>query len=255
MGRSQPPEIVEITRKHGGKLMKDVWPEYYAAFEAESNELARIYESYGVKVHRPRPIKPEEAAYSFGFGSTNTYPCDAFWCVGRNIVESSWKKLFCRPMKWAIRELYQPYVDADPSVLLHACPAPSPGDGPDGGDYYFEVGDMLIVGDGNIILAYDAAGTSSNPRGCEWVKRMLEMDGFKVTIIALPDTGILHLYAVICIIGPGVAIAYEGAFPGRKLPEPLKGWDVVWCDLEEAKVHMMQVNRFTCRVLITNPHL
>lgn len=27
----------------------------------------------------------------------------------------------------------------------------------------------------------------------------------------------------------------EDAFPGRKLPEPLAGWDVIWCSLEEAK--------------------
>ena len=229
------PEIVEMTRKHGGELLEKVMPEHYANFERESAELAKIYESHGVKVHRPRPIKPDEAAYSFGFGSANTFPCDAFWCVGRNIIESSWRKMFMRPIKWPVRELYLPYVDEDPSVLLHACPMPSPGEGPGTGDFYFEVGDLLIVGNGNVILAYDAAGTSSNPRGCEWVKRMLEIDGFKVTIIALPDTGILHLYAVLCIIAPGVAIAYEGAFPGRKLPKPLEGWDVVWCDHKEAK--------------------
>ncbi len=229
------PELVEMMRKYGGRLAKDVHPDFYAALERESNELVEIYESYGVKVHRPRPIKPEETAYSFGFGCTNIFSCDPFWCVGRNIIESSWRKKSGWPQKWAVRELYQPKVDADPSVHLHACPMPSPGDGPGLGDYYFEVGDMLVVGDGNVILAYDEAGTSSNPRGCEWTRRILEADGFKVTVVKLPDTGILHLFAVICIIGPGTAIAYEGAFPGRKLPEPLEGWNVVWCDLDEAK--------------------
>ncbi len=229
------PELVEMMRKCGGRLAKDVNPDYYAALERESNELVGIYESHGVKVHRPRHIKPEETAYSFGFGCTNIFSCDPFWCVGRNIIESSWRKRSGWPQKWAVREIYQPKVDADPSVHLHSCPLPSPGNGPGNGDYYFEVGDMLIVGDGNVILAYDEAGTSSNPRGCEWVKRNLEADGFQVTVIKLPDTGILHLFAVICIIGPGTAIAYEGAFPGRKLPEPLEGWNVVWCDLEEAK--------------------
>lgn len=229
------PELLEIIRSHGGELLKDILPDYYSALDEESNELVKVYESHGVKVHRPRPIKPEETAYSFGFGSNNVFPCDPFWCVGRNVIETSWRKMFGRPQRWAIREHYLPRVDADPSVHLHACPMPSPENVPGSGDYYFEVGDLLIVGDGNIILAYDAAGTSSNPRGCEWARRILEADGFNVTIIKLPDTGILHLYAVICIIGPGTAIAYEGAFPGRKLPEPLEGWDVVWCDLEEAK--------------------
>ena len=229
------PWLVNLTKEHGGELLKDAVPDYYAALEQESDNLVKIYESHGVKVHRPRPITLQETAYSFGCGSSRVFPCYPFWCVGRNIVESSWRKMVQRPMKWSVRELYLPYVDADPSVHLLACPMPSPGNGPGTGDVYFEVGDLLIVGDGNVILAYDAVGTSSNPRGCEWVKRMLEADGFKVTVIRLPDSGILHLYAVICIIAPGVAIAYEGAFPGRELPKPLEGWDVIWCDLNEAK--------------------
>lgn len=229
------PDVIEMTRKFGGRLVKDAVPEYYAALEKESNELVEIYKSHGVRVHRPRPIRPEELAYSFGFGGHNLYSCDPFWCVGRNIIETSWRKKVGWPAKWAVRELYQSRVDADPSVLLHACPLPSPGDGPGSGDYYFEVGDMLVVGDGNVILAYDKGGYSSNLRGCEWARRVLEADGFKATIIELPDTGILHLFAVICIIGPRTAIAYESAFPGKKLPGPLKGWDVVWCNLEEAK--------------------
>ena len=62
-----------------------------------------------------------------------------------------------------------------------------------------------------------------------------EIGGQTWELCLAPDTGILHLYAVICIIGPGLAIACEGAFPGRKLPEPLKDWNIVWCDLAEAK--------------------
>jgi len=124
-------------------------------------------------------------------------------------------------------------VDSDPSVLLHSCPLPSPG--VEGGDYFFEVGDLLIVGDGNVIVAHGEDATSSNLRGCEWAKRVLEADGFTVTILALPKTEILHLFAVICIVGPKIAIAYEHAFPGKVLPEPLKGWNIIWCDYEEAK--------------------
>lgn len=229
------PPVVDLLRRHGGQLLRDADPELYAALEAETNELIAVYENHGVRVKRPRPMKPEEIAYSFGKGASNLYCCDPFWCVGRNIIETSWRRPNSFPQKWTVRELYQPFVDADPAVHLHACPMPSPGSWDWQGDYYFEVGDMLNVGDGNIILAYDTAGTSSNARGVEWARRILEADGFKVTVIELPDTGILHLFAVICIIGPGVAIAYEDAFPGRQLPEPLKGWQIVWCNHEEAR--------------------
>ncbi|WP_295456619.1 hypothetical protein [uncultured Thiodictyon sp.] len=229
------PQLVDLMKNHGGKLLKDVLPEYYATLQEESAALAKVFESHGVKTHIPRPVTPEEVAYSFGFGASNLFPCDVFWCVGRNVIESSWRKMYVRPTRWAVREHYLPYLDASSSAYLHACPMPSPGEGPLSGDYYFECSDILIVGDGNVILAYDTSNSSSNPRGCEWARRILEADGFKVTVIELAHTGIIHLYAVICIIGPGVAIAYEGAFPGRKLPEPLKGWDVIWCDEAEAK--------------------
>lgn len=227
------PAVIAITKQHGGKLLAEVAPKLYADLERESEELVKIYESYGVKVHRPRAIWPEEMAYSFGHGANSLMPCDPFWCVGRNVIETSWRKKAGWPQKWAIRDLYQAKVDSDPSVLLHSCPLPSPG--PQGGDYFFEVGDLLNVGDGNVIVAYGDDATSSNRRGCEWAKRVLEADGFNVTILKLPKTEILHLFAVICIIGPKTAIAYEGAFPGRVLPEPLRGWDIVWCDFAEAK--------------------
>ncbi len=233
--RAVAPEFVKLMKEHGGEPLKDLRPDVYSATARESAALAAIYESHGVKVHYARLVKPEEVAYSFGFGSSNMFPTDVFWCVGRNVIESSWCKMYIRPTRWAVRELYLPYVDSDSAVHLHACPMPSPGDGPGSGDYFFECSDILIVGDGNVILAYDSHRKSSNPRGCEWAKRILEADGFKVTVIEVADTGICHLYAVICIIGPGVAIASEDAFPGRRLPDPIRDWNIIWCSLEETK--------------------
>jgi len=119
------PELVELTKTHGGKLLEDVLPEYYAALDKESNDLVEIYESYGVKVHRPRLIKPEETAYSFGFGSNNICPCDPFWCVGRNIIESSWRKMSGRPQKWAVRELYL-FPEWMQILRFTSMPAPCP---------------------------------------------------------------------------------------------------------------------------------
>jgi hypothetical protein len=104
------PELVEMTRKHGGRLAKDVLTDYR-------------YSKAGLK-------------------------------------------------SWAVRGIYQSKVDADPSAQLHACSMPSPGDCPDLGDYYFGVGDMLVVGDGNVILDYDKAGTTSKPRWCEEIGSM-----------------------------------------------------------------------------------
>jgi N-dimethylarginine dimethylaminohydrolase len=225
------PDLAKLAKAHEGKLLKDALPDFYAALDIESRTLAAVYESHGVKVHIPRPITPAEAAYAFGYGSSTAFPCDVFWCVGRNVIESTWRRMYVPPLRWTVRELIQPHVDADPSVFLHACPLPNP----ETQDYIFECSDILIVGDGNVILAYDSHRKSSNARGCEWAKRILEADGFKVTVIELLDVGIVHLFAVICIIGPGVAIACEDAFPGRRLPDPLKGWKVVWCSLDEAR--------------------
>lgn len=70
--------------------------------------------------------------------------------------------------------------------LFGTFPLPSPG--AEGGDYYFEVWDLLLVGDENVIVAYSDEVTSSNLRDCECVKRVLEAGDFKVTILRLPLT-------------------------------------------------------------------
>jgi N-dimethylarginine dimethylaminohydrolase len=73
-------QLVDLMKKHGGKLIKDVLPDYYAALAEESDALAKVYESHGVKTYIPRPVTPEEVDYSFGFGASNIFPCDVFWC-------------------------------------------------------------------------------------------------------------------------------------------------------------------------------
>ena len=225
------PDLLVAARQAEGQLLQRALPDLYAALDEESRTLAAIYASHGVQVHFPRPVVPEELAYSFGHGLSTLFPCDVFWCIGRHVIESSFRRPFTGATRWSVRELIQHHVDAEPAVLLHACPMPRPASQ----DYLFECSDILIVGDGNVILAYDENNKSSNRRGCEWAKRLLEADGFRVTITPLPDIGIVHLYAVICIIGPGVAIACEEAFPGRRLPAPIADWQIVWCDLAEAR--------------------
>jgi hypothetical protein len=62
--KAADPRVLKLMKEHEGELLKDVLPGYHAAIEEESGALAAVYESHGVKVHFPRPVTPEEVAYS-----------------------------------------------------------------------------------------------------------------------------------------------------------------------------------------------
>jgi N-dimethylarginine dimethylaminohydrolase len=98
-------------------------------------------------------------------------------------------------------------------------------------DYIYEGGDVLNLGDGRVLVA--TGPSSTNERGAKWVKKMLEHDGYRVEIIELPEVGIHHLFAVICVAGPKLVIAYEDSFPNG-LPEFMGDFDVIWANREEA---------------------
>ena len=73
------PDLLVAARQAEGQLLQRALPDLYAALDEESRTLAAIYASHGVQVHFPRPVVPEELAYSFGHGLSTLFPCDVFW--------------------------------------------------------------------------------------------------------------------------------------------------------------------------------
>lgn len=236
---------------NGGKLMSDTDPKLLAALQGEIAALRSTLEGFGVETHTLRaPTAQEVAMSSFaGGGFVQGYAAEPFWLLGNHLVENMWRSpQGHQSYKWSARDLVQPWIDADPAVRHHCPPFTKPVEriGVDG-DYYYEGGDVEKVGDGNVLVAVERHST--NDRGAEWLRRLLEDDGFKVTIVHLNDTGILHLYAVLCLAGPGLAIAYKPSFPGGVLPAPIDDWDVIWLDDDEAQA------MGACNIMVDRTHM
>lgn len=222
------PELREVLEKCNGKPVRDVMPEYIEAHLKETEKLKEALEKYNVKVHIER-LATNEEINSFNRGKkgfAQVFAAEPIWNVGRNVLENCWAGDFAWAHLFPVRELHQGYIDADENILHYTAPI-----GALERDYSYEGGDVMNFGDGRVMVA--TSRSSTNDRGAEWVKRMLEHDGYKVHIINLPDTGIHHLFAVMCIAGPKLVIAYEDAFPDG-LPEFINDFDVIWINREEA---------------------
>lgn len=222
------PRILEIMRKSNGEPVIHHDPEFIESHLSETQALRQALENHGVKVHIEREASEEEITkMSRGAkGFTQVFAAEPLWVVGRNVLENAWASDLAWAHLFPVRELHQPYIDADQNILHYTAPSPKPER-----DYIYEGGDVLNLGDGRVLVA--TSRSSTNTRGANWVKRMLEHDGYQVHIIDLPDVGIHHLFAVMCIAGPKLVIAYTDSFPNG-LPEFMSDFEVIWVNREEA---------------------
>lgn len=231
VGSVMDPQVLEALKNAGSKrLLKDLLPAVYDSLEEENNELIALYKRYNVHVHLLRPATDRERLLNWGAGGCmQMFAAEPLWVVGRLVFENQWGADVSRAQVMAVRDHHQPYIDADSEVIYVNAPTTSP----ENLDYIYEGGDVLNLGDGNVIVA--TSHSSTNRRGAEWVARILRLDGYKPHLIDLPNIGIHHLFAVMCVAGPGIAIACRDSFPNG-VPEPMKDWDIIWATREEARL-------------------
>ncbi len=236
------PDFYDLCEKAGGQLLSEVAPDFLEGLNREAEALIQVYQDFGVKVHVAREVSESEIATCQNSNEfTQVFAAEPIWVVGRNVLENVWAS----DIAWAsiapVRELHQPFIDNDSNILHYTAPRPTTTR-----DYIYEGGDVLNLGDGRVLVS---TGTSStNIRGAEWVKRMLEHDGYQVYVTDIKDTGIHHLFAVMCIAGPKLVIAYKDAFP-EGLPEFMSDFDVVWTNREEA------LATGPCAVMLDSQHI
>ncbi|MGV2989689.1 hypothetical protein ACE1OE_18810 [Vibrio sp. E150_011] len=236
------PELFEMCDKAGGQLLSDAYPNYLAGLKSETQALAKALQRFDVNVLHARGASESEIQFcqnSTVF--TQIFAAEPLWVVGRNVLENVWAS----DIAWAsiapVRELHQPFIDNDNNILHYTAPRPTMSR-----DYVYEGGDVLNLGDGRVLVS--TGPSSTNQRGAEWVKRMLEHDGYQVGIINLPDVGIHHLFAVMCVAGPKLVIAYEASFPNG-LPEFMRDFDVIWVNRAEA------LATGPCAVMLDKKHI
>lgn len=235
-------ELFDMCDKAGGQLLSESYPEFLAGLQKETQALAKAYEQFGVKVHFAREMSESEILASQPTADfTQVFAAEPLWVVGRNVLENVWAS----DVAWAsiepVRERHQPFIDDDHNILHYTAPRPTTQR-----DYIYEGGDVLNLGDGRVLVA--TGPSSTNQRGAQWVKRMLEHDGYQVTILELPEVGIHHLFAVMCVAGPKLVIAYEDAFPAG-LPECMSDFDVIWANRAET------LATGPCAVMLDHQHI
>ncbi len=223
------PTVLEMLEKRGDKrFLKDLLPKIYDDLFEETEELIKAYENHGVEVRRLRLATEGEELLNWGTGGRfQAFAAEPLWVVGRMVFENQWPHGLSRSQVMAVRDHHQPYIDADPNILYFNAPTTNP----DTLDYDYEGGDVLNLGDGNVIVA--TGHSSTNRRGADWIARILRLDGYTPHIVDLPDVGIHHLFAVMCLAGPRTAIAYPESFPNG-VPAPMKDWEIIWTTREEA---------------------
>ena len=245
------PEMRQILKQSDGRPFIEVTP-MIRRLKQETEILKSVLESYNVTVHMAGPATPAEiervGRNSGGF--TQLFAAEPIWVVGRNVLENVWVSDFSWASLFPVRDLHMKYIDNDPNILHYTAPQP----GIDR-DYVYEGGDVLNLGDGRVLVG--VMKSSTNKRGAEWVKRMLEHDGYKVEIIELPsDCPVHHLTAVMGIAGPKLLIAFDKPFikdgeTKPKLPKFIEDFDVIWVNEEEAKTSVattVMLNRDTVMV-------
>lgn len=243
-----PPELLELTRKYGGKLASDVpeVAEMLRQAQVQLDNLARIYSDHGVIVHRPRPHTITELGYlsDLQAGAHQIFPADPIWVIGRHVIECQFREPFRNKGRFPLRELLAPQIEMAPEARVASCPvttpvkrseAPSTDAESRASNYYLEGGDILICGnkDKDILVGVDEV-RSSSAQGVEWLRRYLADDGYRVTPVPITRAAPVHLLAAVGVVGPEAALIYKPSLVDG-IPEPIKHWDLIDITLEEAR--------------------
>ncbi len=223
-----PPVLEALKSGTDKRLLKDILPDAYDGLMEETEAIVKAYEAHGVEVHLPRLATEGEQKLNWGVGGRwQVFAAEPLWVVGRMVFENQWRNDISRSQVMAVRDLHQPYIDADPNVLYFNAPTTNP----DTMDYVYEGGDVLNLGDGNVIIA--TGHSSTNRKGADWMARILRLDGYTPHIIDLPNVGIHHLFAVMCLAGPRLAIVYRPVLVDG-IPKPIKDYEFIDITEEEA---------------------
>ncbi len=229
-------KMLALSKQHGGKRLAEVDPEFDAALTRQSDDLVRLLEGRGVKVHRPNPLDEEAiASCPGGFCSgVQIFPRDPLLVVGSWMIELNLRMRTRRPERYAFQHILQK-AHADGRGRWINMPSAWPGpEDQDGTSLFLEGGDTLLNG-------YDIyvgnSGTSSNARGIEWLQRLLG-HAYRVQAVQLrPD--VLHLDCAMALLRPGLGLLCRERIHGT-LPDSLAGFR--WIEVTEQEAEGLGTN-------------
>lgn len=231
LGHSPPvePQAAEIIDALWGKRFGEVYPQHQAAWEAERDNLAALLAAHGVEVLRPRLFTEAEKQAQAQTGYANFFVRDPWFTVGAHVIEGSLRfphrrleVLTSRPL------LCERVVESAAAYVSIPIPEVAP-PGQAGPGPYLEGGDVLVLG--RTVLVGES-GMATDAAGIRWLAKYLAPHGFTVVPVRLPH----HVLHLDCALGPvreGLLVACPDRLPDG-LPGPLRGWECVEVDEDEA---------------------
>lgn len=237
----------------------------------ESNEdlaaLVETLQQLGVTVHQPAAVD-HRVDFSSPDWSSSGYisycPRDITLVAGSTIIETA------SPMRaryfelFGMRGLFQQYMLNGASWI--AAPRPQLRDEL----YTFDDDGLPLLGEAEPV--FDAANVirigkdflyqvsrSGNELGLRWLQSTLRLLG-DIRVHPLRDVyGYTHIDSTITVLRPGLVLLNPGRIKPDEVPEPLRGWDVVWCpepiDTPMAVAEGLSEHWICMNLLMVNPEL
>jgi len=220
-----------FSRRHAGRRLLEVDPEWAHRIERQVDALAELVAREGVVVHRPERLQSTERTFLAPNGEgAQLFPRDGMIVVGNHVIEAS-LRLRCRQReRYGLRPHIRRMVQ-ERGARWSSVPFGSPDckEGP-----FLEGGDTLLNGREVYV---GISGCASDEEGARWLQALLGT-AYAVTTIALkPD--VLHLDCALGLIKPGLLVWCPEKFLDP-LPASLREWDKI--DVSTAEANLLATN-------------
>lgn len=201
-------------------------------------ELATTLRGLGVVVHQPPSIDHEieyRSPYWTSTGRSSYCPRDLTLILGTTIIETPSPSRSRYFELFGMRPLLQEYLLAGAHWI--AAPRPQLRDelfhlDPDGlpdlgeAEPVFDAANVLRVGRD---LFYQVS-RSGNEFGLRWLESTVDLLGEGLRVHPLRNVyGYTHIDSTISLLRPGLVMLNPCRINPDDIPEPLRGWDVLWC--------------------------
>jgi N-dimethylarginine dimethylaminohydrolase len=223
--RWQTPAEAEFSRRHVGRRLIEIEPEWAQRMERQVDALAEFVSRQGITVHRPWRLSGIERTFLAPHGDgMQLFPRDAMIVVGEHVIESS-LRIICRQReRYGLRPIIRQAVQTN-GARWSSVPLGSL-DGVDGP--FLEGGDTLLNG---YEVYVGMSGCASDMAGIDWLQALLG-PRYRVVPVAL-KSNVLHLDCALALVKPGLVVCCpEKLIDG--LPMSLRGWDAIEVSVEEA---------------------
>jgi hypothetical protein len=168
-----------------GKDFAQVFPDRAAAFIAERDAFAKLLESHGIQVLRPRLLTEAEKTVDPVNKYCNYFCRDPWFTVGNCVIEGSLRWAYRRREVLPCREIFEAHVMTDDSCMYVSVPVAeisgSHSDSESKG-IFLEGGDVMVFSK-HILVGY--SGHASNPAGARWLQKLLRPHGYTIEVVPL----------------------------------------------------------------------